>query len=312
MPLSPRWRWKIDRWKRQYFGWLFEEDREEMPRPKICPSCGQLAGVNARRCPNCGASMTFSLAAASQTFSRFLPETSPASYGILFFCCALYGICLLLTMRSGAHIGGGIFNIGGISNRVLFAFGSSLPLSSFSPFFPTDLTQPWRLITAVFLHASLLHIGFNMWVLIDIGPMVEELYGSARYFFIFVVTGALGYVASSFFGYMSVGASGALLGLIGVLLAVTTKRRGSASAQMLRSQLFRWLIYIAILGFVMHGIDNAAHIGGLISGFLIGRVMMDRAPIDPVERKRAYALGWLAGAVVAVSFAFMVLQFFHI
>jgi rhomboid protease GluP len=305
LPLSPRWRWKIDRWKRQYFGWLFDEDREEMPRPKICPSCGQLAGVNARRCPNCGASMTFSLAAASQTFSRFLPETSPASYGILFFCCALYGICLLLTMRSGAHIGGGIFNIGGISGPILMTFGASLPL-------PYNLLQPWRFITAVFLHASLLHIGFNMWVLIDIGPMVEELYGSARYLFIFVVTGALGYLASSYFGYMSVGASGALLGLIGVLLAVTTKRRGSASAQMLRGQLVRWLIYIAILGFAMRGIDNAAHIGGLIAGFLIGRVMMDRAPIDPAERKQAYALGWLAGAVVVVSFAFMVSQFFHI
>lgn len=246
--------------------------------------------------------MTFSLAAASQTISRFLPEASPASYGILFFCCALYGICLLLTMRSGAHIGGGIFNIGGISSRVLYAFGASLPL-------PYNLVYPWRFITAVFLHASLLHIGFNMWVLIDIGPMVEELYGSARYFFIFVVTGALGYLASSFFGYFSVGASGALLGLIGVLLAVTTKRRGAAS-QMIRSQLLRWLVYIAILGFAMPGIDNAAHIGGLISGFLIGRVMMDRAPVDAVERKRAYALGWLAGAVVVVSFAFMVSQFF--
>jgi rhomboid protease GluP len=303
LPLSPRWRWKIERWKRQYFGWLFDEEPEELPRPQICPSCGQLAGAGARRCPNCGASMTFSLAAASQTFSRLLPEASPASYGILFFCCAIYGICLLLTLRSGASVGGGLLNIGGISNRVLMMFGASLPL-------PYNMMQPWRLITAVFLHASLLHIGFNMWVLIDIGPMVEELYGSARYFFIFVVTGALGYIASSFFGYMSVGASGALLGLIGVLLAVTTKRRGAAS-QMVRGQLLRWLVYIAIWGFLFPGIDNAAHLGGLVAGFLVGRVMMDRQPADMIERKRAYALGWLAGAAVAVSFAFMVLQFFH-
>jgi rhomboid protease GluP len=305
LPLSPRWRWKIERWKRQYFGWLLADEREQMPRPKICPSCGQLAGANARRCPNCGASMTFSLAAASQSFSRLLPETSPASYGILFFCCLLYGVSLLLTLRSGASVGGGILNFGGISNRVLLMLGASLPL-------PYDMLQPWRFITAVFLHGSLIHIGFNMWVLIDIGPMVEELYGSARYLFIFVVTGTIGYIASSFFGFFSIGASGALLGLIGVLLAVTTKRHG-AQSQMLRSQLIRWLIYIAILGFLpgLH-IDNAAHLGGLITGFFLGRLMTDRAPIDPTERKKAYAMGWVAGLAVAASFLLMALQFIRI
>ncbi len=304
MPLSQRWRWKIERWKQQYFGWLFAGNQEEAARPRMCPSCGQLAGVNARRCPNCGASMTFSLAAASRTFSRFLPESSPATYGILFSCFVLYGVSLLATLRSGASVGGGIFNLGGISGRVLMAFGASLPW-----FY--NLAQPWRFVTAVFLHASLIHIGFNMWVLMDIGPMVEELYGSARYLFIFVVTGIFGYVVSSFLGNsMSVGASGALLGLIGVLLATTSKHRASAAAQMFRGQLIRWLIYIGILGFVMPGIDNFAHIGGFVAGFLLGRVMMDRQPADPVERKRAYALGWLAGAVVALSFVLMAFHLF--
>ena len=249
--------------------------------------------------------MTFSLAAASQSISRLLPETAPASYGILFFCCLLYGVSLLLTLRSGASVGGGLLNFGGISNRVLLMLGASLPLAY-------DLMQPWRFVTAVFLHASLIHIGFNMWVLIDIGPMVEELYGSARYLFIFVLTGLIGYIASSFFGFMSIGASGALLGLIGVLLAVTTKRHG-AQSQMLRSQLLRWLLYIAILGFLpgLH-IDNAAHLGGLIAGFILGRLMTDRPPVDPSERKKAYALGWLAGLVVAASFVLMASQFIRL
>ncbi len=308
MPLSPRWRWKIERRKEQYLGWLLPGEPEP-DRPRLCPSCGQLAGVGARRCPNCGASMKFSLAAASQSFSRFLPETSPATYGILFFCCLLYGITLLLTMRSGARVGGGIFNFGGISSRVLYMFGASLPLLPSPFFYGSDLTQPWRLVTAVFLHGSLLHIGFNMWVLMDIGPMVEDLYGSARYFFLFVVTGAFGYVVSSFFGNFSIGASGALLGLIGLLLAVTMRHRASPTAQMMKSQLIRWLIYIAVFGLLMPGIDNYAHAGGLVSGFLLGRVMMDRQPADPVERKRAYALGWLAGAAVALSFLMMASQF---
>jgi rhomboid protease GluP len=141
-----------------------------------------------------------------------------------------------------------------------------------------------------------------MWVLMDIGPQIEELYGSARYLFIYVVTGAIGYVFSSFLGHFSVGGSGALLGLIGLLLAVTT-RRGGASMQMLRSQLIKWIIYIAILGFVVSGIDNAAHFGGLVSGFLLGKVMADREPVTAGERKAAYAMGWIAALAIVASFA---------
>ena len=117
---------------------------------------------------------------------------------------------------NGALILGGsgaLLNLGGINNNILARMGASLPL-------PYDLTQPWRFVTAIFLHASLMHIGFNLWVLMDLAPTLEEMYGSARFFFIFVATGVSGYLASSFTGHVSVGASGALLGMIGVLLAV--------------------------------------------------------------------------------------------
>jgi len=142
----------------------------------------------------------------------------------------------------------------------------------------------------------------------DIGPMVEELYGSARYFFLFIVTGAVGYVVSSLMGHLSVGASGSLLGLIGVLLAATTGRKNPA-AQALRSALIRWLVYIAVLGFMFSGTDNAAHLGGLAAGYLLGRVMIDRVPADVIERRRADMLGWIAGIAVAASFAFMIMSF---
>src|SRR5258705_197733 len=91
------------------------------------------------------------------------------------------------------------------------------------------------------------------------GTMVEELYGSARYLFLFVACGAAGYVLSSFVGNLSVGASGSLLGLIGALLAATTGRK-SIAAQSLRSSLIRWLVYIGVLGLIMRGTDNFAHL----------------------------------------------------
>ncbi len=260
-------------------------------------------GITATHCHQCGANLTFSLAAASKSLGRLLPERSPLTYGILTVCCAIYFATLLATihmtgfaMPSGGLLG--IFNLGAINNRVLIGAGASLPLGY-------NLAQPWRFVTAVFLHASILHIVFNMWVLMDIGPVVEELYGSARYLFIFVVTGIGGYLLSSFIGNFSLGASGALLGLIGVLLAMTMGRK-TAGMQALRSQMIRWLIYILIFGLVMRGIDNWAHAGGFVAGFILGKLMVSRPPASPEERKRAYVLGWAAGLAVAVSFAIVI------
>jgi len=188
----------------------------------------------------------------------------------------------------------GLLNFGAIDSRVLISLGASLPQ-------PIDWLQPWRLVTAIFLHASILHILFNMWVLMDIGPQIEELYGSARYLFVFVVSGIGGYAVSSFVGKFSVGASGSLLGLIGLLLAVSIGRR-SMGMQMLRNQLLRWLIYIVVWGFFFPGIDNWAHLGGFVTGFILGKLMAERTPASPEERKRAYAMGWGAALVVVASF----------
>ncbi|HUC42355.1 MAG TPA: rhomboid family intramembrane serine protease [Candidatus Micrarchaeaceae archaeon] len=294
MPLSPRLRWKLDRFREKLSG-VFGA-RKEDSRPRLCPACGTLVGSTATRCHQCGTSLTFSLAAASRSLQGILPTTSPATYIILGLSCILYVFSYMITLHlggGGPPSGGGfaaLFNLGAIDPRALQVLGASLPL-------PINLAQPWRFVMAVFLHGSLLHIGFNMWVLLDVGPLVEETYGSARFFFIYVVTGIGGYLLSSFLGKFSVGGSGALLGLIGVLLAMTWSRR-SAGMQMLRSQLIRWLVYLVIWGVINTEIDNAAHFGGLVAGFLLGKVMVDRAPVAPEERKRANILGLAAGLAV--------------
>lgn len=247
-----------------------------------------------------------------------MPVTAPVTYFILSVCCLLYGISLLLTMRAGfptAPQGGGmlsmLFGIGSIDPQHLIRLGASLPV-------PYDLAQPWRLITGCFLHANLLHIVFNMWVLVDLAPAIEELYGSPRFFFLYTICGIGGYVLSSISPYVglfrvlhlagsgfAIGASGAIVGLIGAVLAITY-RRGGAGMQQLRSQVYRWIIYLAIWGLAVHGIDNMAHIGGGITGFILAKFMMDRAPATTSERKRAYALGWATAVVVLASFVAMV------
>ncbi len=300
MPLPVRWRYKIDRWRSQ-MAQMFQSEPKQM-RPRLCPACGTLVGASATKCHACGANVNYSFAAASKSLGRWMPQTSPVTYAVLAICCVMYALSFIITLKyQGGMGGGGLMGLGGIATQISVRLGASLPMTY-------ELSQPWRLVTAIFLHGGLLHIGFNMWVLMDIGPMVEEMYGSARYFFLFVATGAAGYVASSFFGHLSVGASGSLLGLIGVLLAATTGRK-TPSAQALRSALIRWLIYIAVLGLLMSGTDNAAHFGGLVAGYLLGRVMADRNPADVGEKRIANALGWAAGIAVVVSFGFMVLNY---
>jgi rhomboid protease GluP len=162
----------------------------------------------------------------------------------------------------------------------------------------------------MFLHGGLIHIGFNMMVFLDIGPIVEEVYGSARYLFLYVVMGAASFVVSSLAGHFSLGASGAILGLVGLMIAITT-RRGGAYMRELRSRLISWVVTIFVMGLLFTGMrtDNWAHAGGLAAGFVLGKVFIDRQPLNGAEKTRSYALGWLAGAVILASIVFMVLHY---
>jgi membrane associated rhomboid family serine protease len=277
VPLPVRWRYKLDRWRGQ-LAQMFQSQPKQV-RPRLCPSCGSLVGTTATKCYQCGANTTFSLSAASRTLSRWLPQTSPVTYALLTICCLMYVLSLVITLKytGGEGMGGGLMNIGSVATRINIRLGASLP-------FQFNISQPWRFITAIFLHGSLLHIGFNMFVLMDLGPIAEEMYGSARFLFLYVVTGMSGYLVSSYFGHLSVGASGSLLGIMGLLLAATLGRKNLES-QMIRNSLMRWLFY-AVLSSFMPGTDAWAHIGGFAAGFLLGREFADRKPADVSERRR--------------------------
>ena len=302
MALPPTWRWKLDRWKETLRG-LFTSPKEE-GRPRLCPACGRLVGANATKCHECGADLRFSLAAASRSLSSWMPASSPVSYFILGINFFFFAICLAATLQAG----GGFSLLGSVRGDVLLRLGARQAYFIFQG-------ELWRLVMPIFLHGSLLHLGMNCFILMDIGRQVEELYGSSRYLFLYIFTGIASFIVStawSIYAYgglgVGVGASGALMGLIGVMLAMTSRSRG-AMMQMYRSQLVRWLVYIFVFGLLMPGIDNAAHAGGLAAGYLLGRVMADREPQSAAERKRAYALGWLAGMIAVVSFAAMLVSY---
>ncbi len=137
------------------------------------------------------------------------------------------------------------------------------------------------LVSPVLLHGSLLHLLFNMYFLYLVGPLVEQLYGSFRFLVLYGLTAAAGSAASFLFGgpALSVGASGAIFGLCGVLLAVSLihrpvlDRRGRA----LMSQIGGLVVLNLVIGFGFDAlgapIDNAAHVGGLLAGLWLGFVL---------------------------------------
>src|SRR5438309_9768206 len=298
LALPYRWQWRVEKWKNSMRGFF---GGDQQPRPKICPACGALVGISATRCHECGASMRFSLAALSKKFSGLFGEQeTPVTSALLVANILMFGVSFVALASEGGS--GGFRILWGMGGETVYRLGASHP---FAVFVGHDW---WRLVTAMFLHGGLIHIGFNMMSLMQLGPALEDLYGSARYLFLYVVTGAFGFLVSAWFGNFSLGASGALLGLVGVMLAITTKRGGTYMRD-LRSRLVSSVVILFILGFSGVGIDNYAHFAGLVAGFGLGKLFADRQPMNSRERRTAYALGWLAGLAVVASFAFMIMHY---
>lgn len=298
MALPYQWQMRAERLKRMFGGMFGKGER----RPQLCPACGALVGISATRCHVCGANLRFGLAAWSKGLSEFFGGHAPVTTALLILNVIVFAAEIMGTMHAGKM--GGLSILWGMDVETLYRLGACYGPAIF-------VGHEWyRLVTAMFLHGGLIHIGFNMIVLLDIGPMVEEVYGSARYLFLYLVMGIAGYVLSALAGHFSVGASGAILGIIGLLIAITTKRGGTQMKE-LRSRLISWVVTIFALGFLVGGLrtDNWAHFGGLAAGFLLGKVFADRLPEPGRERTHAYALGWLAGIVIIASFALMLLHY---
>lgn len=139
--------------------------------------------------------------------------------------------------------------------------------------------QPWRLLTSVFLHGGLFHLLLNMYALFHIGGLLESKFGKGRYLFAYIATGLLASIASITFNFniVSVGASGAIFGMYGLFLSLLILKVidiPKESRNNLTSSILFFIGYNLFYGFTQEGIDNAAHIGGLISGFILGFVYL--------------------------------------
>ena len=132
----------------------------------------------------------------------------------------------------------------------------------------------YRLFTCMFLHANFIHLICNMYALYVIGPQVESFFGKWKYLFIYLVSGICGSMLSMTFSQaaLSVGASGAIFGLLGSLLYFGNHYRAYLGT-VIRSQVLPIIVLNLVLGFMSNGIDNFAHIGGLLGGVLSSMIM---------------------------------------
>jgi membrane associated rhomboid family serine protease len=224
----------------------------------ICPDCMHEAPVG-YQCPTC-------VAEARRTAPRRrarLVVGGPTSVAATLMAVniVMFGV-ELVTGAAGGLVGGG-------SGRRLFDLGAMQPIAI------AVGDQYWRLFSAMFLHAGLIHLLFNMYALYLFGFVIERAVGSVRFLAIYFVSGFLASVASFAFGSpgtLGVGASGAIFGLLGAWVAYNLRRRGTAMA----SANLQWAAMIIginlIFGFSVAGIDNLAHLGGLVSGVAAGWV----------------------------------------
>ena len=212
---------------------------------------------------------------------------------------SLDAICPAGSSNGGNAGSGGGGDIGGL---VLLRLGAK-----FGPLILAG--QWWRLVTAIFLHGGLLHIGMNLWCLFDLGPEVESLFSTPKFIVLYLATGVFGFVLSMFWSPrgLSIGASGAVLGLIGVLIGASY-HHGTLGKDY-RSRLWRWVIYILIFGLLpIFAVDNAAHIGGLLSGLALGYFIPEGDPETRASETLWNALALVSVLIIAGSFAMMALQ----
>jgi len=173
---------------------------------------------------------------------------------------------------------------GSTNTAVLIRFGAKVNLL-------IAQGQVWRLLTSMFLHIGLMHLFFNSYALFAFGIEVERLYGSARFLAIYLLAGLYGSLVSFALGpNLSAGASGAIFGLLGVMVAFFRLHRemfGEWGRQRLLS-LLGVAGFNLVLGFTVPGIDNLAHLGGLLSGAVLGWLLAPQYQAQVDERGLPY------------------------
>jgi membrane associated rhomboid family serine protease len=302
------------------------DNKQNYPgRPSICRNCSALVGAAETSCHVCGAPVTPAAAPAIPLHERYAISyaravlSRPYIFTIVFLIANLF-VFMLMWESSGMS---SAVLWGGFSEPVLLAYGAK------TNYLIRHNHEWWRFVTPVFIHVNLPHVLINMYSLWVIGPWVEKLYGSSKFTVFWVVTGVAGVFASyltviegSQPGFIaaflfknydgpSAGASGALFGLVGVLFVFGIKYRRELPEGFKRAFGTGMLPIILLnvgIGFLGRGvIDNAAHMGGLLSGAALATVVSYKRPGASTGMTIAWRVAQIA-ALLLVLISFVVVK----
>ncbi|HVS21191.1 MAG TPA: rhomboid family intramembrane serine protease [Pyrinomonadaceae bacterium] len=288
-------------------------------RPSLCRSCGALIGAGETTCHVCGAPLQQTPPAALPFHERYAMSYARAVLSrpyifTIIFLIANFFVFMLMWQSSGMK---STVLWAGFPEGVLLDYGAK---KNYYIFFEHEY---WRLVTPIFIHVNLPHVLINMYSLWIIGPWVEKLYGSAKFVVFWVATGIVGVLASyltvipgshpgligSFLiktaDEASAGASGALFGLVGVLFVFGIKYRRELPEGFKRAFGTGMIPVIVLnlgIGFLGRGfIDNAAHMGGLLSGAALAAVVSYKRPGKATSVTIAWRVLQIAAIIVVLA-----------
>ncbi len=237
-------------------------DNKTQKNSQLCPGCRKLISRSEPVCPYCGLKKP-----ASRLKNNILVAGLSNGDQLIKIIIAVNVIMFILSILIDPRRGSfnfSPFSFLSPSNQSLLVLGSTgtVPV--------LQLHRWWTLLAANYLHGGLLHIVFNMLALRQLAPLVIQEFGINRTIILYTLGGVAGFIISTIAGvYFTIGASAALCSLIGALLYYG-KSRGGIYGQNIFSQIGGWAIGIGIFGFLVPGINNWGHGGGMLAGALLG------------------------------------------
>ena len=235
---------------------------KQKKRAILCPNCKSLISRNESRCPYCGISHPGSWWKFNFLTKGFRDSDQIIKL-IIYTNIGLYVLSLLLNIR-GARLSPNPLALLSPNTGSLLLLGAAgtYPIAQFDRW--------WTLVSANYLHGSILHILFNMFALRYVGYIVIEEYGAYRTFIIYTLGGIAGFLVSYLVGVpLTIGASAAICSLMGAIIYFG-RSRGGAYGQIIFRQIGGWAIGIFLFGLLVPGIDNWAHLGGMAAGVALG------------------------------------------
>lgn len=261
----------------------------------LCPNCKKLISADEVRCPYCGTSRPGARWKHIVAF-RWFHDPGQLIWAVIFLNIGMYLISLFLKLQM-PRLSFNPFTALAPDNESLLLLGATgtIPIN--------QLHRWWTLVSANYLHGGILHIFFNMMAFRQIAPLVIREFGPCRLIIIYTLSGILGFYISYVAGVnFTIGASAAICGLIGTLLFYGWNR-GGPYGQMIFRQVGGWVVTLFIFGFLVPGINNWGHGGGLVAGVVLGFLLGYSERVRENNLHRLGAMGCILVTLIVLAWA---------